>query len=261
MNSKSLWRVAAAVLSGLYLQVPALAAEGTGEGFSVTVGTKVWVNEWSSWYTSTIGGQPQVVPIDRSTKVSLIPVVSLRFRDFYASFSTLLNTTYTLSGQALSSIDASRKEFDANLGYYVFPGLGVSVGFKSLSQGFGGADYRWTGPTIGASVTAPIQGGFAGYGSLGVGFFKMDLPAADLNSPVNGSLNANYAIGEIGIAYGAAGIPTIAVTSTAITLGYRFQAVRTKDYKVRAATGASVNGSTDLSDVTQGPALGFLLRF
>jgi hypothetical protein len=260
MNSKGLWRMAAVVLSGLF-QVPALAAEGTGEGFSVTVGTKVWVNEWSSWYTPTIGGQAEVVPIDSSTKVSLIPVVSLRFRDFYASFSTLLNTSYTLSGQALNSIDASRKEFDANLGYYVLPGLGVSLGFKSLSQGFGGADYRWTGPTIGATLTAPIQGGFAGYGAVGIGFFKMSLPAADVNSSVNGDLNANYAIGEIGLAYGAAGIPTIAVTSTAFTLGYRLQAVRTKDYKVRAATGTSVNGSTDLSDVTQGPALGFLLRF
>jgi hypothetical protein len=260
MNSKGLWRMAAAVLSGLF-QVPALAAEGTDEGFSVTVGTKVWVNEWSSWYTPTIGGQSQVVPIDSSTKVSLIPVVSLRFRDFYASFSTLTNTSYTLSGQALNSIDASRKEFDANLGYYVLPGLGVSLGYKSLSQVFGGASYRWSGPTIGATLTAPIQGGFAGYGSLGIGFFKMSLPAADVNSSVNSRLDANYAIGEIGLAYGAAGIPTIAVTSTAVTLGYRFQDVRTKDYKVRAATGASVNGSTDLSDVTQGPALGFLVRF
>jgi hypothetical protein len=259
MNSKGLWRVAA-VLSGLF-QVSALAAEGSGEGFSVTVGTKVWVNEWSSWRNPTIGGQGVVVPIDSSTKVSLIPVVNLRFRDFYASFSTLLNTSYTLSGQALNPIDASRKEFDANLGYYVLPGLGVSVGFKSLSQGFGGADYRWSGPTIGATLTAPIQGGFAGYGALGIGFFKLNLPAADANSAVNGRLNANYAIGEIGLAYGAAGIPTIAVTSTAFTLGYRLQAVRTKDYKVLAATGASVNGSTDLSDVTQGPALGFLVRF
>jgi hypothetical protein len=268
MNSKSLWRVAAAVLPGLF-QVPALAAEGAGEGFSVTVGTKVWVNEWSSWATPTIGGQGEVVPVDSSTKVSLIPVVNLRFRDFYASFSTLLNTTYTLSGQGpnlfgqgQNSIDGSRKEFDANLGYYVFPGLGVSVGYKSLSQGFsGGEDFHWTGPTIGATLTAPIQGGFAGYGAVGVGFFKMNLPAADPNSPVNSRLNANYAIGEIGLAYGAAGIPAIAVTSTAFTLGYRFQSVTTKDYKVRAGTGTTVNGSTDLHDVTQGPALGFLLRF
>jgi hypothetical protein len=260
MNSKGLWRVAAAVSFGMF-QVHAFAAEDAGEGFAVTVGTKVWVNEWSSWYTPTIGGQAEVVPIDSSTKVSLIPVVNLRFRDFYASFSTLLNTSYTLSGQALNSIDASRKEFDANLGYYVLPGLGVSLGYKSLSQVFGGASYRWSGPTIGATLTAPIQGGFAGYGALGIGFFKMSLPAADLNSSVNSRLDANYAIGEIGLAYGAAGIPTIAVTSTAFTLGYRLQAVRTKDYKVRAATGASVNGSTDLSDVTQGPALGFLVRF
>ncbi len=230
MNSKGLWRVAAAVLSGLF-QVPALAAEGTGEGFSVTVGTKVWVNEWSSWSTPTIGGQAAVVPIDSSTKVSLIPVVSLRFRDFYASFSTLLNTSYTLSGQAQNSIDASRKEFDANVGYYVLPGVGVSLGFKSLSQ------------------------------TLGVGFFTMDLPAGDPNSPVNSGLNANYAIGEIGLAYATAGIATIAVTSTAFTLGYRFQSVATKDYKVRAATGTSVIGSTDVHDVTQGPALGVLLRF
>ena len=272
MNSKGLWqglrRVAAAVLSGLLFQVPAVAAEGTSEGFSVTVGAKVWVNEWSSWATPTIGGQGEVVPVDSSTKVSLIPVVNLRFRDFYASFSTLLNTTYTLSGQGpnlfgqgLNAIDGSRKEFDANLGYYVLPGLGVSVGYKSLSQGFGGEDFRWTGPTIGATLTAPIQGGFAGYGALGVGFLKMDLPAADPNSPVNGTLNADYAIGEIGLAYGAGGIPPVAVTSTAFTLGYRFQSVSTKDYKVRPGTGTTVNGSTDLHDVTQGPAIGVLLRF
>jgi hypothetical protein len=193
--------------------------------------------------------------------VSLIPVVSLRFRDFYASFSTLLNTSYTLSGQAQNSIDASRKEFDANVGYYVLPGLGVSVGYKSLSQAFAGADYRWSGPTIGASATAPIRGGIAAYGALGVGFFTMDLPAADANSPVNSSLHADYAIGEVGLAYATTGIPTIAVTSTALTLGYRFQSVATKDYKVRAGTGTSVTGSTDLHDVTQGPAIGFLLRF
>jgi len=260
MNSKGLWRVAAAVLSGLF-QVSALAAEGTDEGFSVTVGTKVWVNEWSSWYTPTIGGQAEVVPIDSSTKVSLIPVVSLRFRDFYASFSTLLNTSYTLSGQAQNSIDASRKEFDANVGYYVLPGVGVSLGFKSLSQTFGASNYRWRGPTIGASATVPIRGGTAAYGALGVGFFTMDLPAGDPNSPVNSGLNANYTIGEIGLAYATTGIATIAVTSTAFTLGYRFQSVATKDYKVRASAGTSVIGSTDVHDVTQGPALGVLLRF
>ena len=260
MTSKGLWPVAAAVLSGLF-QVPALAAEGTGEGFSVTVGAKVWVNEWSGWNNPTIGGQGEVVPIDSSTKVSLIPVVNLRFRDFYASFSTLVSTSYTLSGQALNSIDASRKEFDANVGYYVLPGLGVSLGYKSLSQGFPVGDYHWTGPTVGATLTAPIQGGLAGYGAVGAGFFKLNLPAGDPNSSVNSSLNAIYTIGEIGLAYGAAGIPTIAVTSTAFTLGYRFQAVRTKEYKVCATTCTSVNGSTDLSDVTQGPALGFLLRF
>jgi hypothetical protein len=260
MNSKGLWLVAAAVLSGSF-QVPALAAEDAGEGFSVTVGTKVWVNEWSSWYTSTIGGQGVVVPIDSSTKVSLIPVVNLRFRDFYASFSTLLHTSYTLSGQALNSIDASRKEFDANLGYYVLPGLGVSLGYKSLSQTFGGANYRWTGPTIGATLTAPIQGGFAGYSALGIGYFRMNLPSADLNAPVNGGLNAYYGVGELGLAYATAGISTIAVTSTAFTLGYRFQSVSTKDYKVRPATATSAIESTDVRDVTQGPALGVLLRF
>src|SRR5260370_39717653 len=127
MNSKGVWGVAAAVLSGLF-QVRAVAAEGTGEGFSVTVGTKVWVNEWSSWSTPTIGGQAEVVPIDSSTKVTLIPVVNLRFRDFYASFSTLLNTSYTLSGQAQNSINASRKDSDANVGYYVLPGLAASPG-------------------------------------------------------------------------------------------------------------------------------------
>src|SRR5258706_7064643 len=227
MNSKGLWRVAAAVLSGL-VQVPALAAEGTGEGFSVTVGTKVWVNEWSSWYTPTIGGQAEVVPIDSSTKVSLIPVVSLRLRDFYASFSTLLTTSYTLSEQAENSIDASRKEFDANVGYYVLPGVGVSLGFKSLSQAFGGANYRWRGPTVGASVTAPIRGGVAAYVSVGVGFFTMDLPAADPNPPVNSGLNANYAIGEIGVAHPTTGISTVPVTSAPFPPGYRFPAVPTK---------------------------------
>ncbi len=78
---------------------------------------------------------------------------------------------------------------------------------------------------------------------------------------MNSGLNANYTIGEIGLAYATAGIATIAVTSTAFTLGYRFQSVATKDYKVRAATGTSVIGSTDVHDVTQGPALGVLLRF
>src|SRR5258706_9438801 len=226
MNSKGLWRVAAAVLSGL-VQVPALAAAGPGEGFSVTVGTKVWGNEWSSWSTPPIGGQAEVVPIDSSTKVSLIPVVSLRFRDFYASFSTLLNTSYTLSGQAQNSIDASRKEFDANVGYYVLPGVGVSLGFKSLSQAFGGANYRWSGPTIGASVTAPIRGGVAAYVSVGVGFFTMDLPAADPNSPGNTCLNANYAIGALGLAYATTGLSTGAVTSTAFALCYRLPSAAT----------------------------------
>lgn len=260
MNCRLQCTVMAAAVAVLF-PAPALAGDGPDEGILVTLGTKVWVNEWSSWYTPTIGGQAEVVPIDSSTKVSLIPVVGLRYRDFYASFSTLLNTSYTLSGQALDAIDASRKEFDANLGYYLLPGLGVSLGFKSLSQVFGGARYRWTGPTLGATLTTPIQGGFAGYGALGIGLFRLQLPAADLNAPVNGSLNANYAIGEIGLAYGAAGIPTVAVTSTAVTLGYRFQSVVTNDYKVRAGSSANANGSTDLRDVTQGPALGFLLRF
>jgi hypothetical protein len=135
--------------------------------------------------------------------------------------------------------------------------LALTAGYKQIEQKFGG-DFKWHGPTIGASGTGALGHGFSVYGTVGVGFLKAELPFAD--GAGRTSLDATYALGEAGIAYSFGRLSV--ARSLSLTLGYRSQTLTTKGY------GLSDNSTTppgisrqDVRDTTQGATLSVVALF
>ena len=134
-----------------------------------------------------------------------------------------------------------RNEFDLNVGWLFAPGVAATVGYKRVGQKAGDFDYQLGGPTIGLSATAPLQGAFSLYGTLGLGRMK--------KAAGNVDFDADYQLSEVGLAYnlGLSGIPR----GLTFTLGYRIQVLNSKD---------ALPGQ-DARDLTQGFAFGLLAVF
>jgi len=239
-----------------------------------TLGAKVWDTQWTSWDTvptrSVVTGGPVSViePVSTNNHVAVIPQVSVRYGDFLGSVSYLVNTTYSLTGAydpasgAPLPISALRRELDANVGYYLLPGVAVTVGYKEIEQTFGPNStapelFKWTGPTIGISASAPLRSHFGLYGTVGVGFLKLRVDQQLSDAVGNTSFNALYTLGEAGISYS---VPTSTKLSFTVTAGYRAQIVTTKDYALNNGFSNGYN-SVDVHDTTQGPALTFIGRY
>ncbi|NJD06541.1 MAG: hypothetical protein FIA97_08575 [Methylococcaceae bacterium] len=134
--------------------------------FTLAVGTKVWINGWSTWRSLklNIPGFPQFidkgvniqsVTAKSSSAVSPIPSLTARYKDFFLTGSYLAETDYEFSDQSqLYSIDlrpltgrvdpvglkygmsGSRREWDVSLGYQIIPYLAVTAGYKEIEQSF-----------------------------------------------------------------------------------------------------------------------------
>lgn len=262
-----------ALLLAAFLTQPALA-DGDQPSAQFTLGAKVWDTQWTSWDTvptrSLVTGGPVSViePVSTNNHFAVIPQASVRYGNFLGSASYLVDTTYTLSGaidpesgESLP-VAAKRKEFDANVGYYVLPSVAVTVGYKQINQTFGPSSsspelFKWSGPTIGLSGAATLRSYFGLYGAVGVGFLKLRVDQQLEDAAGNTSFNAIYTLGEAGFAYS---VPTSSKLSFTVTLGYRVQIVTTEKY---ALNNGFSNGRTivDVHDTTQGPALTFVARY
>jgi hypothetical protein len=234
---------------------------GDAPVLQATVGVKAWDTEWSSWdpVQDTTTGVRVIQPVNSDYHVAVIPQVSLRYGDWLASGSYFAKTTYTLSGSLdqfgiPSSLSISRQEVDANAGYYIFPSLAVTLGYKRIEQDVGNVSYVWSGPTIGLAGSAVLHSNWALYGTFAFGVPRMHTLAAD--DANNTSFSTEYYLGEFGLAYVMRTSPG---TSVSLTLGYRTQVVITNDYAI--FTGHGGYTYVDVHDVTQGPAFGVLGRF
>ena len=241
---------------------------------SFSAGVKLWPNNWDSWVTSRTGTgvalgtlrYQTVQAVGSGTKVSAIPFASARYQDFFGSVSVMTRTRYTLLDTSTPGgfeVSASREEVDVNTGWFVIPGLALTAGYKRLTQVYGPDSYRWRGPIVGVSGSAPLSGGWALYGSAGVGFLKADFPAVQADASGKTRFDAAYRLGEFGLAYGIAP-DTPLIRSIVGTLGYRVQNVATKGYglAVTDPQGAyTQNSVANLKDTTQGMVLGLNVAF
>jgi hypothetical protein len=204
---------------------------------SVSVGLKAWNTQWT---TFSYGDDGSITQEPAKDKVILVPQLVVRYRDFMGSISGYRPTRY----QFIGGPGDTRKEFDANLGYFVAPGVVVTLGYKKLAQ-VGSQTYKLSGPVVGVSAAAPLGGAFALYGSFGYGWLKT--PAKKNINAVE--FDADYQLGEVGLAYSLA-TGSVAKTLT-FTMGYRSQVFSSKD----AAPGQ------DGRDLTHGLTLGVVAKF
>jgi hypothetical protein len=227
------------VIALLGLALPALAQAQPAE-LSVTVGAKAWNTQWTTFgYDINDNNHTVLIQVAAEDKTVLVPLVSLRWRDFVASVSGYRPTDYRFVD---GSGGNTRKELDANVGYFVTPGLALTLGYKKVGQRAGNENYELGGLVAGLSATAPLGPAVALYGSLGLGRMK-DTGASTVK------FDADYRLSEVGLAYSLAldGRPK----ALSFTAGWRMQVLSSKE----------ALGPQDGRDLTQGFTFGLLATF
>jgi hypothetical protein len=207
-----------------------------------------------------------VASLESGTEVAVTPIISVRSGDWFGSASYMTKTKYSLTSAEpagpLQHAIGVRSEFDVNVGYYVVSGLGVTAGYKELWQQFG-TTYRWSGPTLGLTMSAPLgTSGLGVYGTIGYGFLTLDLPSGTTDANGHSSRPANYELGEVGLAYVFSHL-SVSRFHVTLTLGYRSQTVTTNNYGLSSSplnnpAALSAYTQTDLRDHTEGFTLTLL---
>jgi hypothetical protein len=246
---------------------------------SATLGLKMWYHNWSSWeirdevQSYNPIGTPGVIrtrtvikDVESSNTQGWIPSFSVRINDFMIGGSYFAKRSYdfvvaakpmlvdTVTGASATSTlpqvaratEVKREEFDLIGGYYVLPTLAIIAGYKEVDQWWGGEKYKYSGPIIGASASAPLTGGFSLYGSAAIGPLKLEHPGG-------AKTDADYRLGEVGLAYAFDMAGKAGIKSLIATFGYRSQAIISK-----------LNGSaSDLKgrDTTEGMTVGIVAAF
>lgn len=232
------------LLAGVLAALPLTHTMAADGDFSATVGLKVWNNNWSSW-TGNIDlfGDPLIQNIESSTENALIPSFSMRYRDFMVGGSYMTKTDYDF-GENFGEVE--RKEYDIIGGYYVLPTLAIIAGYKKVEQEFANGNFKYSGPIVGLSASAPLTGGFSLYGTAAssIGNFKGQFPSGRKE-------DSSYRLGEVGVAYAFDVGASLGVKALIATFGYRSQAIVTKN----------IFPGMKGRDTTEGFALGFAAAF
>lgn len=198
--------VAVAVLVGINS-----AQADDGKDFSATIGLKVW-NGW--WQSSTV-----TVPATTATEInangtlSLIPSLTVKYKDYFMSGSYFNATNYNFS----PTISAKRTETDINVGWYFVPQVAATLGYKQVLQDYttvgvaGTSRSKYTTPTIGVSGSAKIgESGAFMYGNGVHGLSpKGTVPGVTVSK-------TSYASSELGFGWAFS-------KSLTATLGYKYQ--------------------------------------
>jgi len=227
----------------------ALGAAGLAQAqladLNVSVGAKVWRTQWTTFSYDTVPGRGQVVTQEPAgDKTVLIPVLSLRWHDWVGSISAFSSTDYSfIDGNGAGN---TRKELDLNVGYFVTPGLALTLGHKTTRQkeNPGTRSYEVSGLVAGLSGTAPLSPTLGLYGSFGVGRMKPTGSSTE-------KYDADYRLTEVGLAWN---VPMDrGVKALNLTLGYRTQVLSSKDALPRTGQEAR--------DLTQGFTFGLVATF
>lgn len=231
--------------------------------FSASVGVKMWMNQWNL-PDAIIGDNHQkfIMSYTSGTETTLIPVLSVRTKNWLVSGSYFTKTEYGFEKQSIGLATSSgntvlgimlkekRTEWDINIGYYLHKYLLVTAGHKGierivdvtgeLSGRTGTAPsitLKSSGPTLGIAGAVPLQGRFGLYGNFAYGRL-----GNDDRDP------ADYYLGDMGIFYSFKF--TKVVDAAMVSLGYRFQSLYYK----------GVN-ELEMRDGTEGFALSLNVTF
>jgi hypothetical protein len=227
------------IVLALLSAAPALAQ---GPAISVSVGARAWYTEWTTFSFLPDDADPTqnlaLTQVSANEKLTFMPIVSVRYADFIGSMSALPSTSFSFADGHRDE----REEFDINVGYFVLPGLALTLGYKKVQQSNGPDRYRPAGPVAGLSGNAPLSGAWSLYGTLGVG--RLKTPGGDKIS-----FEADYRLTELGLAYALDGekFPR----RWTFTAGYRIQVMSSKE----------AFGTQDGRDTTEGFTLGAIATF
>lgn len=242
--------------------------------FAFSFGTKVWINEWTTWNTAGIfnfdvdidgdgisdfaddnlDGLQVTSHTADNWEVVPIPVASVRWKNLFVSGSYFPDTDYSFDTVG----DFEREEFDVAMGYYVLPPyLALTAGYKYINQKVGPDDFDFDGPTVGFVGAVPMKHGFSLYSTFGYGFLEVDSAFFE-GSGLDDDRESNYWLVEAGIAWTynvKETAPHLLLNAATVTLGYRHQQVETE------GVGAPFNNDDDGIDTTRGVALGVNFTF
>ena len=248
--------------------------------FSVSIGTKLWFNEWTTWDTpdiTNVTGQRVITSHDSGDfkEFTPIPVFSIKYQDLFVSASYFSHTNYNFP--TLNS-DVERLEWDVTAGYYVLPPyLALTVGFKRIEQQFSSLDFDIDGPTVGFAGAVPMKWGFSLYSSFAYGFMKNESDFFEIRTrglldvPGSGDddRDSQYWLVETGIAYthNLQNLPVnLLLSSATVYAGYRHQHIETDDVGICSSSNANIclpggNTADDGLDITRGMVIGVNLSF
>jgi hypothetical protein len=208
-----------------------------------TIGVRMWRTDWSSWF-----GDGSTY-LHAGLQTSVIPVASIRYKDFLVSGSVLIKEKFVFPPES-GSFPADRKEYDVNVGYFILPGLAATVGYKEVSYDAGGYEWKAKGLTLGVSGSAPLAPWTSLYGNIAYGRPKL----RDTQFAFDGA-RGKYLLTEFGLAF-PLGAVSPSMQGFVVTAGYRYQRI-----------GAFPNGPAtgfpprELFETTQGPVLGISYSF
>lgn len=220
------------------ISFPVVAAES--DGISVSLGLKTWISTWAT--PDVTPGAVSLRSVNSGSETAVIPQLTGRYRNWFVSGSTLLSTRYQFS-DSLSSFSATRNEWDVNAGYFLLPGLALSVGYKNVELDNRGVEFKVNGATLGLSGTAPISERVGLYGNLATG----------INQKIESSgtrLDNDYTLFEGGLSYSFSNVGF--AKNLAITAGYRAQIIKVKPPTPVAG---------ELKEDTHGLTLGLVASF
>jgi hypothetical protein len=246
-----------------------------------TIGIKAWDSGWQSYLPSTVAGvTPLGTPaasdvvnsVETSRHVEALPTLTLRYDRYflsagYARFSSdfslqqspLVSTSSPMTILTSRTDHLTRREIDVNAGYFVLPGLALTIGYKNAKEDrdtrLGIAPGTTAGllnadvdvGLLGAVGSYEIQDGLSAYGQFGYGWgrARTTLGAASAVPGREISTNVRYIISELGLAYR---LPwqSAWIKRSSVGLGYRSQTLK------QNAPSAVGGESRDLRDVKDG---------
>jgi hypothetical protein len=262
-------------------QLSAVFKPQSGNDFIGIIGVKSWFNKWDLPFVLGEG----VSSYNSETETTLIPALSFRYKNFFVSGSYFPKTDYSFGEHAVDfdfdspfstpsniylvdsgtgrfvgvsddvasvkipipvSISAERSEWDINVGYYLYPSLAVTAGYKRIERQVKGhlsddftitffnqagnelvvgvddlaftevrQDNKTDGLMLGIASAVPLQGGFAAYGNFAFGWLKTTGDGEDFDS--------KYYLGELGLLYYLRFNSVPVLEAASVSLGYRFQ--------------------------------------
>jgi hypothetical protein len=183
---------------------------------SVTVGLRLWANEWQAW-DDPYGVSSAAGSFGTANAIAVNPSVTFKYKKAFVSAGLMTPTAYSVpSSSTGSTISASRKEMDFSAGYYFHPQVALTVAYKRIQQTWGGTDYVWQIPAVGVSTAALIQDTpMFMYGNAAVGYST--ITTSDNSRSYWGMKGGIYTTSEFGLGYSISPV-------FRMTLGYKYQA-------------------------------------